>query len=106
MTDEDYFPAIAERFLSLRGAPLLASPADFQILTAWRRAGIPAAVVIDALEGVFHKRAERGERGSVGLRYCIPAVEEAWQELREMIAPAVRGGETMAEAVHRLTELE
>ncbi len=106
MTDDAYFNTIAERFLSLRGAPLFLSPADFLILSSWRSAGIPAAVVLDALEDVFSKRAKRNERGSVPLRYCRPAVEEAWKELRELVAPGVRGDETVAEAISRLTGLE
>lgn len=106
MTNDAYFNAVAERFLTLRGAPLLLSPSDFQILTSWRRTGIPAALILDALEKLFRKRAERGERGSVPLRYCVPAVEEAWDELCEMVAPGIRGGETMAEAILRLTGQE
>lgn len=103
MTEDDYFSIIAEHFLALRGAPLFVSSADFQLLDSWRRTGIPAAVILDALGAVFSRRANRGERGSVGLRYCAPAVEEAWAELRELVAPAVRGDESLAEAVSRLT---
>lgn len=92
---------VSSCFLKLRGAPFLLSPADFLILDAWCRQGVPASLAIGALEKVFRARAERGERGSVPLAYCRPAVEDAWEELREMIAPALRGGESMAEAILR-----
>lgn len=91
--DEDhaYFQAVEEIFVRLRGAPLLLSPADWQVARRWHREGIPLDLVRHALEGVFEKRKERGSKGKISsLRYCAPAVEAAWSERRELVAPGER----------------
>lgn len=91
--DEDhaYFEAIEEIFVGLRGAPLLLSPADWQVASRWHREGIPLDLVRRALEEVFNRRKERGAKGKISsLRYCAPAVEAAWSDLRELTAPGER----------------
>lgn len=91
--DEDhaYFQAIEEIFVRLRGAPLLLSPADWQVARRWHRDGVPLDLVRKALEDVFARRKERGAKGKISsLRYCAPAVEAAWSELRELTAPGER----------------
>lgn len=91
--DEDhaYFQAVEEIFVRLRGAPLLLSPADWQVARRWHREGIPLDLVRRALEEVFEKRKERGAKGKISsLRYCAPAVEAAWSEQRELVAPGER----------------
>lgn len=89
--DHSYFQAIEEIFVRLRGAPLLLSPADWQVARRWHRDGVPLGLVRRALEEVFAKRKERGAKGRISsLRYCAPAVEAAWAELRELTAPGER----------------
>ncbi|HJX30055.1 MAG TPA: hypothetical protein VJ885_19295 [Thermoanaerobaculia bacterium] len=89
--DHAYFQAVEEIFVRLRGAPLLLSPADWQVARRWHREGIPLDLVRRALEGVFEKRKERGSKGKISsLRYCAPAVEAAWSETRELVAPGER----------------
>lgn len=91
--DEDhaYFQAVEEIFVRLRGAPLLLSPADWQVARRWHREGVPLDLVRRALEEVFEKRKERGAKGKISsLRYCAPAVEAAWADTRELIAPGER----------------
>lgn len=84
-----YFRAIEDTFVRLRGAPLLLSPADFQVASQWHRDGVPLGLVVATLEEVFAKRRERGARGRINsLRYCAPAVEAAWEEVRELQGPA------------------
>lgn len=93
MADEDhaYFQAVEEIFVRLRGAPLLLSPADWQVARRWHRDGVPLDLVRRALEDVFAKRQERGAKGRISsLRYCAPAVEAAWSALRELTAPGER----------------
>lgn len=102
-----YFRAIEDAFVRLRGAPLLLSPADFQVATRWQRDGVPLGLVLATLEEVFAKRRERGARGRINsLRYCAPAVEAAWAEVQELQGPARRdaGGEELAVG-ERLGEL-
>jgi hypothetical protein len=83
--DQVYFRAVEELFVRLRGAPMLLSPADWQIASNWRRRGIPLAVVREALESVFAKRRERGATSRVNsLRYCSQAVEKAWLAVTEL----------------------
>ncbi len=89
--DHEYFRAIEEIFLELRGSPLTLPPADWHVARRWHRAGIPIEVVRRALEEVFAKRKERGAKGKISrLSYCAPAVEAAWEELRELTAPGDR----------------
>lgn len=90
-SDHAYFQAIEEIFVRLRGAPLLLSPADWQVASRWHRDGVPLDLVGRVLEEVFAKRRERGTKGKINsLRYCAPAVEAAWADLRELTAPGER----------------
>ena len=98
MADEDehpahhaYFQAVEEIFVRLRGAPLLLSPADWQVASGWHREGVPLDLIGRVLEEVFARRKERGTKGKINsLRYCAPAVEAAWADLRELTAPGER----------------
>ena len=89
--DHEYFRAVEEIFLELRGSPLTLPPADWHVARRWHRAGIPIGLVRRALAEVFAKRKERGAKGKISrLSYCAPAVEAAWEELRELTAPGER----------------
>lgn len=86
-----YFGAIEDAFVRLRGAPLLLSPADYQVAARWHRAGVPLGLVVATLEEVFAKRRERGAKGRINsLRYCAPAVDAAWGEVQELQGPPRR----------------
>jgi hypothetical protein len=104
--DHAYFQAIEETFIRLRGAPLLLSPADWQLARSWHRQGIPLAVVLETLEEIFASRRERGAKGRVqGLRYCAPALEKAWAKQRELQGPGERQEIQSIDAEERLQEL-
>lgn len=106
--DEDhaYFEAVEEIFVRLRGAPLLLSPADYQVAKRWHQDGVPLDLVRRTLEEVFEKRKERGTKGKISsLRYCAPAVEAAWEDLREMTAPGVRSEAPALDLAGRLRNL-
>jgi hypothetical protein len=101
-----YFRAIEEAFVRLRGAPLLLSPADFQVAARWRRVGVPIGLVIATLEELFEKRRARGAKGRINsLRYCAPAVEGAWSEVQELQGPAGREPEAETPVRARLDAL-
>jgi hypothetical protein len=86
-----YFQTIEKQFVELRGAPLTLGANDWHVTRDWRRAGIPLDLVLSVLQEVFAKRKERGvKRQILPLRFCIPAVEAAWNHLRELTAPAER----------------
>jgi hypothetical protein len=90
--DHAYFQAVEEIFVGLRGAPLLLSPADWQVAQRWHQEGVPLDLVRTALDEVFARRKERGTKGKISsLRYCAPAVDKAWEEHRDLAAPGFRG---------------
>ncbi|HEX5759428.1 MAG TPA: hypothetical protein VF121_09560 [Thermoanaerobaculia bacterium] len=90
-SDQAYFQAIEETFVRLRGAPLLLSPADWQVARRWHRQGVPLLLVQRVLEEVFERRRERAPKGRINsLRYCRQAVEAAWSEVQQLTAPGRR----------------
>jgi hypothetical protein len=106
LEDHAYFLAIEDHFVRLRGAPLLLSPADWQVARRWHRQGIPLELVRRALEEVFARRRERGAKGRISsLRYCAPAVEAAWTERSELTAPGARVAAEAFDAASRLAAL-
>jgi hypothetical protein len=105
-SDHAYFQAIEEIFVELRGAPLLLSPTDWQVARRWHREGVPLNLVRSTLEEVFAKRRERKAKGKISsLRYCAPAVEAAWSELKDLIAPGKRVEAPAFEVAPRLAAL-
>jgi hypothetical protein len=105
-TDHSYFQAVEEIFVELRGAPLLLSPADWQVARRWHQDGVPIGLVRSTLEDVFAKRKERGAKGKISsLRYCAPAVEAAWADLRELTVPGHRVEAPAFESAPRLAAL-
>ncbi|HSS47986.1 MAG TPA: hypothetical protein VLX28_03470 [Thermoanaerobaculia bacterium] len=104
--DHAYFQAVEEIFVELRGAPLLLSPTDYRVAQRWHREGVPLDLVRRTLEEVFAKRQERSAKGKVNsLRYCAPAVEAAWSDLKELTAPGQRAAASAFEVAPRLAAL-
>jgi hypothetical protein len=104
--DQAYFQAVEETFVRLRGAPLLLSPADWQVARRWHRDGVPLPLVQRVLEEVFARRRERGAKGRINsLRYCKPAVEAAWEEVQQLTAPGRRTEAEPLEVSPRLAAL-
>jgi hypothetical protein len=104
--DHAYFQAVEEIFVELRGSPLLLSPTDWQVARRWHQEGVPLELVRQTLEEVFAKRKERGAKGKISsLRYCAPAVEAAWAELRDLTAPGDRAAAPAFEVAPRLAAL-
>jgi len=91
--DHRYFQAIEERFLALRGAPLVLSPAEWGVAQGWRRRGIPLDHVFRVIEEIAAKRKERGARERTNtLRYYARAVESSWEAVEELRAGGERTG--------------
>ena len=104
--DHAYFQAVEEIFVELRGSPLLLSPTDWQVARRWHQEGVPLDLVRRTLEEVFAKRRERGAKGKISsLRYCAPAVEAAWTDLKELTAPGHRAAAPAFEVAPRLAAL-
>jgi len=104
--DHAYFQAVEEIFVELRGSPLLLSPADWQVARRWHQEGVPLELVRQTLAEVFARRRERGAKGKISsLRYCAPAVEAAWSDLKELTAPGHRAAAPAFEVAPRLAAL-
>ncbi len=89
LSDHEYFRAVEEVFVELRGAPLLLSPKDWRTAREWHREGIPLDLVLRTLEEVFERRRESGDEDKISsLRYCDRAVRSAWKGLRELTGAA------------------
>lgn len=86
-----YFRAIEERFLELRGAPLLLSNHEWRITERWHRRGIPLDHVFRMLDEIAARRKERGETGGMHtLRYYAKAIERSWEAVEELRAGGQR----------------
>ena len=104
--DLRYFQSLEEAFIRLRGAPLLLSPADWQVAQRWRALGIPLDFAITAMAELFARRRERGAEDRVSsLRYCARAVESGWRRAEELAGPVRRSDEPGLDAAARLTAL-
>lgn len=114
---EGYFLEIESHFAFRRGTPFIFSAKDWGLMKGWKDEGIPLAVVIEAIDQCFDKKAESGRRGVISsLSYCRHAVKAIWAERRDLLVgadrtvpesdPAVRLahlGEKLLEAAAQLT---
>jgi hypothetical protein len=84
-----YFRTIEERFCALRGAAMLLSPRDWNLIAGWWAERIPLPLILEALEEVFLARRRRDdEPGRVSsLAYIRPEVLRRWKLHRELTAP-------------------
>lgn len=86
----NYFTEIEEYFWRKRGAHLLVSPLDWAILETWQKADIPIAAVLKGIDRAFesYQRSRRGQAGRQlkSLAYCVEAVLEAADEIKEAAA--------------------
>lgn len=105
-SDLAYFRGVEEIFVALRGKTLLVGPEDYAVARRWRHDGIPLDFVRAALDLAMAKRKERGAKGRVSsLRYLAPAVDEAWAEASEMLAPGEPGEAAPIDVPARLAAL-
>jgi hypothetical protein len=83
----NYFSEIEEYFWKKRGAHLLVSPLDWAIMESWQKAEIPLAAVWKGIDRAFesYQRSRRAASGRSlkSLAYCVDAVLEAADELKE-----------------------
>lgn len=79
----DYFTEIEAHFVSRRGTPFILNAKDWALMKEWHEAGVPLPVVIEAIDSVFEKAAERNKIVN-SIHYCRHAVKELWDERREL----------------------
>jgi hypothetical protein len=77
-----YGAVVAEYFLALRGAGLLLSPLDEELVAEWERRGIPVAVVCRGIRAALEQLASEGARRPRSLRAVRFAVDDAWRAYR------------------------
>jgi len=97
----DYQAVVAEYFLALKGAGLMISPLDQDVVADWERRGLPVAIVCRGLRRGLDDLAERragSPRSIRALRFAVDDEWRAYQHGRVGDAPAPPGEETAAEA--------
>ncbi len=105
-TDHSYFQDLERAFIRLRGAPLLLSPADWQMAKEWHEQGIPVDLVERVIGEVLEARRSReGGAHIVTLRYFRKPVENAWKSLAALRATGLRGEADDFDAQKRLQGL-
>jgi hypothetical protein len=81
------YPAlVAEFFLQLRGAGLLLSPLDLELVSEWERRGVPSAVVCRGLRRGWEELTRDRAPGATpprSLRALRGFVEEEWRAYRD-----------------------
>jgi len=80
-----YQAVVAEYFLGLRGAGLMISPLDQELVAEWERRGLPVAVVCRGLRQGLEALADRNPPGAPlprSLRALRFAVEDEWSAYR------------------------
>lgn len=104
----NYFTEIEEYFWRKRGAHILVSPLDWAIVETWQKAGIPLEAVLKGIDRAFesYQRSKRGASGRPlkSLAYCVDAVLEAAEEMKEAAAgkgPVAGAAPVAAEAFSR-----
>lgn len=98
----DYQAVVAEYFLGLRGAGLLLSPLDQDLVEEWERRGLPIAVVCRGLRSGVERLAEdqppRPPRSIRALRFAVEDEWRAYQSGRVGEAPGPPGEAEAARA--------
>jgi hypothetical protein len=79
----DYFTEIEFHFASKRNTPFVLNAKDWALMKEWHEAGVPLPIVIEAIDTVFEKAAER-KKVVNSIHYCKHAVKELWDERREL----------------------
>ncbi|HSN13240.1 MAG TPA: hypothetical protein VLT61_01325 [Anaeromyxobacteraceae bacterium] len=80
-----YQAVVAEYFLGLRGAGLMISPLDQELVAEWERRGLPVAVVCRGLRRGLEALADRNAPGAPlprSIRALRFAVEDEWHAYR------------------------
>jgi hypothetical protein len=75
----DYRSVISEYFLGLRGAGLMLSPLDQDVVAEWERRGLPVAVVCRGLRRGTEDLLERSAARPRSIRALRLAVEDEWR---------------------------
>jgi hypothetical protein len=81
---DDYFTEIEAHFIARRGTPFTLNAKDWPLMQEWHAAGVPLAIVIEAMDTVFD-RFNAEDRKVNGLSFCRDAVKQLWKERRDLL---------------------
>jgi hypothetical protein len=99
--EAEYYQAVEEYFVSRRGAPLILSNAEWNLVRKWRLAGLPLRIVLrgvrDALDA--HAHGFDRDRRVRSLAYCANEVEAAGERWRRALALGGEHGGSVAQAL-------
>ena len=91
----NYFTEIEEYFWQKRGAHLLVSTLDWAVIESWQRQGVPLEAVLKGIDRAFERWSRRaGRPGRIkSLLYCVDAVADVVEEMREAAAGRLPEGQ-------------
>ncbi len=75
-----YARAIERSWSRVVGRAVILSRRDWDRISAWHESGVPLELIKEAIDDVAEKPRRRAPRS---LAYVAPAVDEAWQVVRE-----------------------
>jgi hypothetical protein len=85
-----YVRAVERALAALAGRPFVLSPRDYARVTAWHARGVPLGLVIETIEEKTGRHG--GASRARGLARLAPAIEEAWEAVREgRLSTSARG---------------
>ena len=83
---ETYFTEIEAHFALRRGTPFILSGKDWALMKSWHEAGIPLAIVLEAIDTAFDARERSGRKSPISsLSYCRHAVVDLWEERKQQL---------------------
>src|SRR5262245_21904579 len=83
-----YYRAVEEEFVRRRGAAMLLSPRDWNLIGEWKEAGVPLRVVLQGIGNVFDAFERRAPAGRMinSLSYCKQEVLSLYDLYRSLRA--------------------
>ena len=85
--DQEYFQAVEQAFIALRGTPFEMSPDDYGVARQWRRDGVPVELVAEVLADAIRRLEAQDAEVPLRLAYYRRQVGAAWKERRRLQAP-------------------
>lgn len=83
ISDELYAQTVGDEFIRIRGAGLVLSPLDLDLITKWHELGVPLHIPLTAMAEVEGYRRQKPELRVRGLSYIREEVESSFAELLE-----------------------
>lgn len=102
---DTYFTEIEAHFAFRRATPFLFSGKDWALMKSWHEAGIPIAIVLEAIDTAFDARERSGRKSPISsLSYCRHAVVDLWEERKQQLVGG-EGSVPELDPAARVTEL-